>query len=123
MKKWMPIAIVLTGVLFPFGWAARFSTTTAALFDRAFSTQFSHVVMHALLFASLALCMMKWCAERSWRRAATIALIAAACAGLGQEAIQAISAGVLRVGDTLFDLGVDLAAAGLGVRLGVAIMT
>jgi len=115
MKKLLPLAIVLTGILFPFGWLARFSATYAAAFDQAFATQFSHVLTHAALFAGLALCVMELLSGKPKHRAPIIALIVLACAAFGQEAIQVISRGALPVADTLFDLGVDMLSGGAAV--------
>jgi hypothetical protein len=108
---------VLTGILFPFGWLAHFSTAYAAAFDRAFATQASHVVMHTALFAGLALCVLESLSKRPRRQAVILALAVIACAAVGQEALQVISVGILRVGDTLFDLCVDMTSGGSAAML------
>lgn len=78
--------------------------------------------MHSALFLALGLAIMETIARPCWQ-SVVLALIVVAGAALGQEALQAISAGNLRLGDTLFDLGVDLVGGGMGIALAHAMLT
>jgi hypothetical protein len=71
------------------------------------------VIAHAALFAGLALCLMILLTGQPKHRAVTIALVVLACAASGQETLQFISRGTLPVGDTLFDLAVDMTSGGV----------
>lgn len=118
MKRLLPLTILLAGILFPFPALMRYSSSYAWAFDRVFGTPASHVIMHAALFAALAVCVMGLLRRASRQWAAVISLAIVACAALGQEALQTLSAGVVPLADTLFDLGVDMASGLLGMLLG-----
>jgi hypothetical protein len=117
MKKFLVLAILLTGILFPFGWLAQFSTMCANTLDWLFGTQASHVVGHSALFAGLALCLMGLLASKPRHWALAVFWIVLILVAFSQEAFQSISRGTLPVRDTLFDLAVDMVSGGIAVMV------
>ncbi len=115
MKKRIFFLILLFGILFPFAALTRYSAVYARLFNPLFGTPAAHVIMHAVLFAALSLCVMGLLADRPRRQAALLAMVTVVFAAVGQEIIQMISNGYPRWGDSLFDLCVDVLAAGIAV--------
>ncbi len=121
MRKWILLGMLVTGILFPFERLASVSSPAAWFLQWAFDTNLSHVVMHSALFSALGLAIMETVARPGWQ-SVVLALAVVAGAALGQEAFQAISAENLRLGDTLFDLGVDLVGGGMGIALARAML-
>ena len=122
MRKWFLFGALIVGILFPFEWLANVSSLAAWFLRWAFDTNIAHMVMHTALFIGLGLAVMELLAARPRWQAVLLTWTVVASAALGQEAFQAISAGVLRAGGTLFDLGVDVVSGGIGIILARALL-
>ena len=102
----------ILGILFPMGFLAAVWKPFGRLFDRAFASGWSHVVMHATLYLVLAFLLAQLL------RPALLVLCLALLTGVAQEALQWLSIQA-EVGwaASAFDLLVDLSGALLGLGL------
>jgi hypothetical protein len=108
------LATWVCGIWFPFEALRRYSAGYRQAFDAVFQPAAAHVLMHAFLFAVLAVALAAWFdGGRRWVAARVIGT--AAAAGCLQEMIQALTSPSYDLGDGLFDLGVDVAGAVLGL--------
>lgn len=115
------------GILFPMGWFARLSSHSGRLFEEVFQPQWTHVVMHTVLYAVLA-CLLAYQLARRGGRASSMRFVAIALAlvmvvAIVQEAIQLFYQARLPGYDELFDVGVDLVGAGLGLIVFLGVFT
>lgn len=109
MKYFLPLFVLITVFLVPYGWIAEQSPVLNYLFNQVFHNVAAHVVGHSIIFAVIGIVALKTIpALRRWP-AAYIALILAVA--LGQEYLQMVYKGQFYLVDTLIDLLVDLAAA------------
>jgi hypothetical protein len=117
MRSRLWIILWVLGILFPMAFLGTLWPACGRLFDAVFRPAWTHVVMHALLYAVLGLLLAQWLKPDSPRRVAI--LLGIAClVGCLQEAAQLVSAGVWPGwGPEAFDLGVDLSGACLGLLL------
>ncbi len=105
----------LAGMLFPMALLGKIWPAFRYRFDAIFGPERMHILMHALLFAGLVLLL--WATLRlrpSWR-ALWLTLGAVLLAAALQETFQALSSGYFSLRASLFDLGVDLSGALLGL--------
>ena len=89
------------------------SDAFAELFDWAFHTHASHVLMHAALYAVLAPLLASLTGPGRGRTAMLLLVLVA----LLQESIQVVFGTQVFAGDEVFDMGVDLLGGGLGFAL------
>jgi hypothetical protein len=103
------LAVLLAGMLFPFGLLAEHWPAFGGWADAVFPNEPAHWVGHAAIFAAVGLALLRmWPALlRHPARYAAIILLG----GLGQELLQRSYKGLRVSGNDLLDLCVDLAAA------------
>lgn len=119
-RYYLWLLIWLVGVLLPLRWIGRYSESYEDWFDRLFGPEWLHIVSHLLLFVGLAVLLARGFGWGIRPKPALLIFGAALGAGLIQEGLQALSLGELDPLGALFDLGVDLSGAGLGLA-GLAI--
>jgi hypothetical protein len=108
----------LLGILFPLAWLGRFSPAYRCAFEAVFAPLWMHVLMHALLFAGLAiLLVVAFKPFQSVKMVLAVAAVILAIGGL-QEGFQWLSRGHFAVAAAAFDLGVDLAGGMVGFKIG-----
>ena len=122
MKKRALILIAwIVGILFPFGWLARFSDSYRRVFDAVFGPPWMHVLMHAAIYAVLAYLLAGLVAARCLAsiRVRCLGLLFAVILGvaIGQEGFQLWFKGRLLGASEWFDVAVDVAGALLGVAV------
>jgi hypothetical protein len=115
MKRYFILIIILAGILFPFAALSAYSSAYASAFNWVFGTLAAHIIARSILFFSLTTCVLYILSARSKRTAVLAALLVLILVALGQEALQAVSRGVLYVGDSAFDLVVDTVSGGAPV--------
>jgi hypothetical protein len=127
MRRYGWLILWLVGILFPMAWLGRLSGRYQRAFDAVFSPGWMHVLMHLALFAGLVvllgvtlggLTVTKETSEVSKTSEVLNAagfLLVALAVGLLQEGLQLLSGVQIWRWNTLFDLGIDLLGAGLGV--------
>jgi hypothetical protein len=113
MKKTIFLVILLLGILFPFAAMTRFSDVYATGFNFMFKTQAAHIVMHSLLYAALAWLVMSLLPVPFCRKKYLFCLGLVLLVAILQEGIQSLSVSYFGVRDSLFDIGVDLAAGNI----------
>jgi hypothetical protein len=107
-------------------WLGRFSSAYRRAFDAIFGPLWMHILMHAGLFAVLALLLTHRLSNlrifAGWKLPM---LVTSAVLGLGllQEGLQSLSGGVFLPSAAAFDLGVDFAGGlvGLGIAQGIVL--
>jgi glycopeptide antibiotics resistance protein len=116
-RSWV-LVLWLLGMLFPVGWLGNISPRFEAILSTVFSPEWVHWLMHAALFASLAVFLI-WVFELTIsRRTLGLIILAGFLVGLIQEWLQLL-AGVQVLGwNTFFDLCVD--SLGLLIGFGIA---
>ena len=114
MRKWLIVFLVVwvIGILFPMAWASGSWPVMSLWFERIFSPPWMHVVMHAGLYAVLA--VMGVMLAHQFGRPLYFSLLGVVLIGTLQEVIQTALAGRAIGGGELFDLGVDLSGGLLG---------
>ena len=115
--KWLAGAALLlwlVGILFPMAWASRSSSAWNEWFNRIFAPIWLHILMHATLYAVLAL-GLSWLLEghlRKWQLWGIVLLVAFA-----QEGLQLWGAARLPAWSEVFDLIVDTGGAIIGLLI------
>jgi hypothetical protein len=118
-KIWL--LILLLGILFPMAWPGKFSEKYRQIFNAVFSPEWMHWLMHAVLYAGLAILLLRVFDLRSNHQTAFAVLGMVLLVGIIQEGMQLWSGVQSLRWNSLFDLGVDLTGAGLGLlTLGIA---
>ena len=116
MKLRLAVALWIIGILFPLAWFSRMNPATKSLFNTVFASGWTHVVMHSMLYAVLAMGLsLIWRGrqgEIQWRILGLVLLI-----GITQEALQVLPFRTLPGLDSAFDLLVDLAGGTIGLLL------
>jgi type IV secretory pathway VirB2 component (pilin) len=108
------LLVWLMGILFPMAWASKSNAAWDAWFNRLFAPVWVHVVMHAALYAVLALGLSVLFGKRlSWAGLAGLVLTVA----MFQEGLQLLGAGRAPGRGEAFDLLVDACGAALGFGL------
>jgi hypothetical protein len=114
MKLRLAVLLWITGILFPLAWFSRMDPAAKSLFNSAFASGWTHVVMHAMLYAVLAsglsTILPSGPRRMPWRILAILLLV-----GLTQEALQFLPYHSLPNLDSAFDLLVDLSGGALGL--------
>ncbi|MFZ5919070.1 MAG: VanZ family protein [Chloroflexota bacterium] len=109
----------IIGILFPFGWLARYSDVYRRAFDTVFGPLWVHIVMHAMLYAVLvyllAGLLLRAGSPTIRRHPLSLALVLVLVIALGQESFQLFYLGRLPGADEWLDIGVDLAGGLLGL--------
>lgn len=127
MRRKAILVFWLFGILFPMGWFVHLSSQSGRLFEEVFQPQWTHVVMHTVLYAVLACLLAYQLADRGGRASSmrfvanTLALVMVVA--IVQEAIQLFYQVRLPGYDELFDVGVDLVGAGLGLIVFLGVFT
>ncbi len=112
-RRLLFLVLWVTGIIFPMAWFTHLSATFQRVFVYLFEPVWTHVVMHAFLFAVLAWLLMRLLGPRPPVVLSLVMLVA-----LGQEGVQLLYTGQTPGADEAFDLMVDLLGGGLGVALG-----
>lgn len=107
--------IWILGILFPMAFLGRVWPAFGRLFDALFAPNWVHVLMHGLLYAVLAFLLVGWISPVTLTNGLKLIGLVL-LVGLLHESLQLLSAGVWPGWEPeLFDLGVDLAGALLGL--------
>jgi hypothetical protein len=111
----------LLGILFPMAWLGNFSKSYRQIFNTIFAPEWMHWLMHAALYAGLAILLVLVFTLPLNRRTVVLVLGIVLVVGLIQEGMQLFSAVQIVSWNSFLDLGVDLvgAAIGLGVIWGI----
>ncbi len=96
-------------------WLGNFSSGYREVFNAIFAPEWMHWVMHATLYAGLAILLMQIFNLQFNRRTIVFVLGMALFVGIIQEGIQLFSTVQIISWNSVFDLGVDLAGAGIGL--------
>ena len=111
----------IVGILFPFGWLCVYSDTYRQVFDTVFGPLWMHIVMHALLYCTLAYVLATFLLgdrfpQESLHHLGLLLLVILVIALL-QEGLQLLYQGRLPGADEWRDMAVDLAGGLLGIVL------
>ncbi|GAP62185.1 hypothetical protein ARMA_0608 [Ardenticatena maritima] len=114
-RKHLLLLFWLVGILFPMALFTRYSATYNRWFQTVFTPEWTHVVMHAFLYAVLAVLLARTLPPRFCHPFWLLTLVLlVACL---QEGVQLIYTASLPGRDELFDIGVDLIGGSVGVLL------
>jgi hypothetical protein len=114
MRKRVLLAIWTLGILFPTAWMGRFSKGYSERFNTIFSPEWMHWVMHAGLYAGLAILILVIFDLRLALKALRCVLLIALGLGVLQESFRLLS-NVQRLSlNSLYDLGIDLGGTLIG---------
>ncbi len=108
MWKKILLVFLLIGILFPFAALSQVSESYSRIFNAIFETLLSHILMHGALYAALSWLVLILFKPATWKNRIFLCAGSVLSVGIVQEVIQAASVQNLRVGDTLFDLCVDV---------------
>ena len=114
-KRILFLLIWLLGILFPMAWLGGFSAGYRRVFNTIFSPEWMHWLMHAALYAGLAILLVVVFGLSVNRRSVQLVLGIVLLVGLLQEGMQLFSGVQIVSWNSLFDLGVDLVGAGIGL--------
>jgi VanZ family protein len=109
------LLIWLLGILFPMAWLGKFWRDFRRIFDTIFAPEWMHWLMHAALYAGLAILLVLVFNFILSRRTILLVLGMVLLVGLSQEGMQLFSGVQVIQLNSLFDLGVDLVGAGIGL--------
>jgi hypothetical protein len=117
LLKWLAGAALLlwlVGILFPMAWASRFHASWNEWFNRVFAPTWVHILMHAVLYAVLALGLnLLLGGHLSMCQLWGIVLLVA----FAQEGLQLLGAARLPAWSEVFDLVVDGGGAAIGMLI------
>jgi hypothetical protein len=115
------LLIWLLGILFPMAWLGNFSAGYRQIFDTIFGPEWMHWLMHAALYAGLAILSLLVFNLPLDHRTVLLVLGIVLLVGVIQEGMQLLSAVQIVSWNSIFDLGVDLIGGmiGLGVVWGI----
>lgn len=105
----------LLGILFPMAWLGNFSSHYRQIFNTVFAPEWMHWLMHAALYAGLAMLLVLVFDLSLTHRTVLLALGIILFVGVIQEGMQLISGVQIVSWNSLLDLGVDLLGAGIGL--------
>jgi hypothetical protein len=116
MKLRLAVLLWITGILFPLAWFSRMDPAAKSLFNATFAPAWTHVVMHALLYAVLAIGLSMIFRLQEAQTTQTVRILGIVLlVGLTQEALQFLPYHSLPNLDSAFDLLVDLSGGALGL--------
>lgn len=120
-RKVFILLLWLLGMLFPMAWLGNFSGNYRQVFNFIFAPEWMHWLMHATLYAGLVILLMIVFSLPSNQQSTLLVLGIVVLVGVIQEILQLLSAVQIVSWNSLFDLGIDLigAALGLGVVWGI----
>jgi VanZ family protein len=107
MRKRTLLALWLLGILFPMAWFGQFFPRFRGIFNATFSPEWVHWVMHAALYAGLAVLVMSTFDLRPSMKALGWVLVISLGVGIIQEGLQLFSDVQILRWNSLLDLGVD----------------
>ncbi len=114
MKAWLVrfsrrvgLLLWLLGILFPMAWLGRAWPGFGRIFDRLFAPGWVHIVMHAGLYAGLAILLSTLPGRPTGWRHSLLILSLEMLVGVLQEVFQAWSGGANSLAGAAFDLCVD----------------
>ena len=121
LKRIGLLLLWLLGILFPMAWLGKFSGQYRQIFNAIFAPEWMHWLMHAALYAGLAILLVVVFDLALNRRTVLLVLSAVFLVGIIQEGMQLFSRVQIINWNSVFDLGVDLIGAviGLGVVWGI----
>lgn len=105
----------LLGILFPMAWLGNFSSNYRQTFNAIFAPEWMHWLMHAALYAGLAILLVLVFDLSLTRRTVLLVWGIVLLVGLIQEGMQLFSGVQVVSWNSLFDLGVDLIGASMGL--------
>jgi hypothetical protein len=116
------LAAWLVGILFPLAWFSRVNPFLSAWFDRTFASGWTHVAMHAALYAVLVLIVLALARRRGYRMptlfsAVDLAVGVTVPVACLQEGLQLLPLGRRFGWPEVYDILVDLAAALIAAAL------
>jgi hypothetical protein len=111
------LLIWLLGILFPMAWLGNFSKGYRHIFNAVFAPEWMHWLMHAVLYAGLALLLVFVFNLSLDRRTMLLVLGIVLLVGMIQEGVQFFSRVQVVSWNSVFDLGVDILGAGVGLGL------
>ncbi len=114
-KRILLLLLWLLGILFPMAWLGNFSIRYRQTFNAAFAPEWMHWLMHAALYAGLAILLVVVFNLPLNRCTVLLVLGTVLLVGIIQEGMQLFSAVQVISWNSLFDLGVDLVGAGIGL--------
>jgi hypothetical protein len=114
-KRLLLLLLWLLGILFPMAWLGNFSADYREAFNTIFAPEWMHWLMHAALYAGLAILLVVVFNLPLNHRTLVLVLGTVLLVGLIQEGMQLFSAVQIVSWNSLFDLGVDLIGAGIGL--------
>lgn len=115
MKPRLVLLVWLAGILFPMAWLGSFWPAYRRVFDAIFSPEWAHVVMHALLFAGLAILLLQVLFPRGGFKSLILVLLIGLAVGIFQEVFQALGLQSGSLQAAKYDLGVDLSGSLAGI--------
>jgi hypothetical protein len=107
MKKTLLLLFWIAGILFPLAWLGKFSQGFRQAFDAVFGPLWMHILMHAGLFAFLALLIaLQWSKFSRLARGKLVLPVLGAVLGVGllQEGFQSLSSGAFLPGAAVIAL-------------------
>ena len=107
----------LLGILFPMAWLGNFSVQYRQAFNAIFSPEWMHYLMHAVLYAGLAIMLVMVFRFEIHPCPVLTVLGLVLLVGIIQEGLQLWSGVQALRWNSLLDLGVDLSGAGFGLLL------
>jgi VanZ family protein len=114
-KRILLLFFWLIGILFPIAWLGNFSASYRETFNTIFTPEWMHWLMHAVLYAGLAILLVMVFNLPLNRRTVLLVLGIVMLVGFIQEGMQLFSAVQIVSWNSVFDLGVDLIGAGIGI--------
>ena len=116
MKLRLAVALWIIGILFPLAWFSRMNPAANSLFNTVFASNWTHIVLHAMLYIVLAIGLtLIWGGKPKviqWKLLWVVLLV-----GLTQEALQVLPFRELPGLDAAFDVLVDLTGGTIGLLL------
>ncbi|MBI5877972.1 MAG: hypothetical protein HZB53_09990 [Chloroflexi bacterium] len=109
------LAFWVVAALFPFGWPTVFSTGYARAFNSVFDYEIAHIVMHALIFAGLAVLLARVLGGGASPRQLLLIAVAVTLVALAQEAAQLSYKGHGWTAAETFDIATDWAGGLAGI--------
>jgi hypothetical protein len=117
IKRFLILLLWLLGILFPMAWLGNFWHGYRRVFNTIFAPEWMHWLMHAALYAGLAILLAMVFNLSLDRRTVPLVWGCVLLVGMIQEGMQLFSGVQVVSWNSLFDLGVDLVGAGIGLGM------